>query len=297
MNRTLTIIGIASSLALAISGCSAPAQTGSAATQDEAQKTESSAPVKIKSSDDPHIQYVKNYVGMNARQVGYTALDKMRHDRYGDGTLKIVFVTPDGSHIDLGSDENDWDDSDLQDWKVVSQNLKPNTEFTYTFTSDSDDEDSDDEDSDDEDSDDEDTSFVSTQTVDEIVLSLAKVGSTTNKSADLTKINPATDKYTYFIKDYVGRNLADCGYLSLANTFNDSYGPTYIKFDIVSEDGAYIDPTDSSALASYVVVSQNVAPNSELKLVYSTDSNGEEDSNLVSSKSIDSVALTVKKIK
>lgn len=287
MNKTLVIIGLASSLALAISGCSAPAQTGSTVAQNEAQKTESSAPVKIKSSDDPHIQYVKNYVGMNARQVGYTALDEMRHDRYGDGTLKIVFVTPDGSHIDLGSDENDWDDSDLQDWKVVSQNLKPNTEFTYTFTNDSDGEDSDDED----------TSFVSTQTVDEIVLSLAKVGSTTNKSADLTKINPATDKYTYFIKDYVGRNLADCGYLSLANTFNDSYGPTYIKFDIVSEDGAYIDPTDSSALASYVVVSQNVAPNSEIKLVYSTDSNGEESSNLVSSKSIDSVALTVKKIK
>lgn len=287
MNKTLVIIGLASSLALAISGCSAPAQTGSTVAQNEAQKTESSTPVKIKSSDDPHIQYVKNYVGMNARQVGYTALDEMRHDRYGDGTLKIVFVTPDGSHIDLGSDENDWDDSDLQDWKVVSQNLKPNTEFTYTFTSDSDGEDSDDED----------TSFVSTQTVDEIVLSLAKVGSTTNKSADLTKINPATDKYTYFIKDYVGRNLADCGYLSLANTFNDSYGPTYIKFDIVSEDGAYIDPTDSSALASYVVVSQNVAPNSEIKLVYSTDSNGEESSNLVSSKSIDSVALTVKKIK
>lgn len=287
MNKTLVIIGLASSLALAISGCSAPAQTGSTVAQNEAQKTESSAPIKIKSSDDPHIQYVKNYVGMNARQVGYTALDAMRHDRYGDGTLKIVFVTPDGSHIDLGSDENDWDDSDLQDWKVVSQNLKPNTEFTYTFTSDSDGEDSDGED----------TSLVSTQTVDEIVLSLAKVGSTTNKSANLTKINPATDKYTYFIKDYVGRNLADCGYLSLANTFNDSYGPTYIKFDIVSEDGAYIDPTDSSALASYVVVSQNVAPNSEIKLVYSTDSNGEESSNLVSSKSIDSVALTVKKIK
>ena len=282
MNKTLVIIGLASSLALAISGCSAPAQTGSTATQDETQKTESPAPVKIKSSDDPHIQYVKNYVGMNARQVGYTALDEMRHDRYGNGTLKIVFVTPDGSHIDLGSDENDWDDSALQDWRVVSQSLEPNTEFTYTFTSDSDGKE---------------TSLVATQTVNEIVLSLSKVGSSNNNSADLTEIKPATDKYTYFIKDYVGRNLIDCGYLSLADTFNDSYGPTFIKFDIVSEDGAYVDPTDSSALASYVVVSQNVAPNSELKLVYSTDSNGEEYSSLVSSKSVDSVALTVKKIK
>ena len=282
MNRTLAIIGIASSLALAISGCSAPAQTGSTAAQNEAQKTESPAPVKIKSSDAPHIQYVKNYVGMNARQVGYTALDEMRHDRYGNGTLKIVFVTPDGSHIDLGSDENDWDDSALQDWKVVSQNLDPNTEFTYTFTSDSDGEE---------------TTLVETQSINEIVLSLSKVGSSNNNSADLTEIKPATDKYTYFIKDYVGRNLADCGYLSLANTFNDSYGPTFIKFDLVSEDGAYVDPTDSSALTNYVVVSQNVAPNSELKLAYSTDSNGEEYSNLVSSKSIDSVALTVKKIK
>lgn len=282
MNRTLVIIGLASSLALAMSGCSAPAQTGSTATQDEAQKAESSTPVKIKSSDDPHIQYVKNYVGMNARQVGYTALDEMRHDHYGNGTLKIVFLTPDGSHIDLGSGENDWDDSALQDWKVVSQSLDPNTEFTYTFTSDSDGED---------------TTVVATQTIDEIVLSLGKVGSSTKKAAKLTKINPATDKYTYFIKDYVGRNLADCGYLSLADTFNDSYGPTYIQFDIVSEDGAYVDPTDSSALANYVVVSQNVAPNSELKLVYSTNSDGEEYPNLVSSKSIDSVALTVKKIK
>ena len=129
------------------------------------------------------------------------------------------------------------------------------------------------------------------------MLSLGKIGGSTKKAANLTKINPAADKYTYFIKDYVGRNLADCGYLSLADTFNDSYGPTFIKFDIVSEDGAYIDPTDSSALASYVVVSQNVAPNSELKLVYSTNSDGEEYPNLVSSKSIDSVALTVKKIK
>lgn len=282
MNRTLVIIGLASSLALAISGCSAPTQTGSTATQNEAQKTESSAPVKIKSSDDPHIQYVKNYVGMNARQVGYTALDEMRRDRYGNGTLKIVFVTPDGSHIDLGSDENDWDDSALQDWKVVSQSLKPNTKFTYTFTSDSNGKE---------------TSLVATQTINEIVLSLSKVGGSTSKSADLTKIKPAADKCTYFIKDYVGRNLADCGYLSLVDTLNDSYGPTFIKFDIVSEDGAYVDPTDSSALASYVVVSQNVAPNSELKLVYSTDSNGEENSNLVSSKSIDSVVLTVKKIK
>ena len=282
MNRTLIIISLASSLALAMSGCSAPAQTGSTATQEEAQKAESSAPVKIKSSDDPHIQYVKNYVGMNARQVGYTALDEMRHDHYGNGTLKIVFVTPDGSHIDLGSDENDWDDSALQDWEVVSQSLDPNTEFTYTFTSDSDGED---------------TSLVATQTIDEIVLSVCKVGGSTKKAANSTKVKPATDKYTYFIKDYVNRNLADCGYLSLGGTFNDSYGPTYIKIDIVSEDGAYVDPSDSSSLESYVVVSQNVAPNSELKLVYSTDSNGEEYSNLVSSKSIDSVALTVKKIK
>ena len=282
MNRTLIIISIASSLALAMSGCSAPAQTGSTSTQEEAQKAESSAPVKIKSSDDPHIQYVKNYVGMNARQVGYTALDEMRHDHYGNGTLKIVFVTPDGSHIDLGSDENDWDDSALQDWKVVSQSLDPNTEFTYTFTSDSDGED---------------TSLVATQTIDEIVLSVCKVGGSTKKAANSTKVKPATDKYTYFIKDYVNRNLADCGYLSLGGTFNDSYGPTYIKIDIVSEDGAYVDPSDSSSLESYVVVSQNVAPNSELKLVYSTDSNGEEYSNVVSSKSIDSVALTVKKIK
>ena len=289
MNRALIIAGIASALILSVSGCSvtpsdgsAPSSAESSAEQKRSKEPKAPASVRIKSSDDPHVQYIKSYVGMNARQVGYTALDGMRHDRYGNGTIKIVFITSDGSHVHLGTNDDDWDDSALEDWKVSSQSYSPNTKFTYTFASDSDGED---------------VYSVETQTISEVVLSLEKVDGSSSNSAKLTKIKPSADKYTYFIKDYVGRNLADCGYTSLVGTFNDQYGPTFIQFDLVAEDGSYIDPTDPSSLASYVVTSQNVAPNSELKLTYSTDSDGQECWDLTSSqKSIDSITLTVRKI-
>ena len=279
--RTLSVsLGVIGALALALSGCSAGTPSGSASqpVQSEQKKEKT---VKIKTSHDKHIQYVKNYVGMNAKQVGYTALDGLRHDHYGDGNVVIVFVTPDGQHLELGSDDNDWDDSALKDWKVSAQSVKPNSEINYVFNVDSETG--------------EEEGFPVQQNIEEIVLALDKVGQSGN-TTDMTSINPAADKYTYYVKDYVGRNLADCGYISLGGTFNDSYGPTYLQFDLTAEDGSYIDPTDKAALAGYRVVSQSVEPNTELKLTFGTDSDGTEYSSFCQSKSFESIALTVEKL-
>ena len=49
-------------------------------------------------------------------------------------------------------------------------------------------------------------------------------------------------------------------------------------------------------LKQYVVVDQNIAPNTELKLTYMTNSDGEEYSNLVDTQSYDSITLTVRSI-
>ena len=76
----------------------------------------------------------------------------------------------------------------------------------------------------------------------------------------------------------------------------DRYGAGYIKFVIVSDDGAFIDPEDTELLKSYVITGQSIAPNTELKFVFATDSEGIEYENLVSSQNIEEIELTVKPI-
>ena len=302
--RCCIALGIAVVLAGGIAGCSSanlPDGSGSGEQVDAVQAageaveeavdslTES---VAIKASPDKYTWYVKNYVGMNAASVGYTSLDGMRRDAYGAGTLRVIFRTSDGSYVDYNPEaeedseaeegEKHKPDNPAQDYVVTGQSLAPNTEIKYTFQVDDEGEEYD--------------NLVDTQTQEEIVLSVAKVG-TTEAAPSFTEIEPSPDKYTCYVKDYVGRNLATCGYESLAGTFNDWYGHGYIRFDITAEDGSYVDPTDSEALKSYVVTAQNVAPNTPIEMTFALDSNGEEYSNLVNTQSIESINLTVKKIK
>ena len=43
-----------------------------------------------------------------------------------------------------------------------------------------------------------------------------------------------------------------------------------------ADDGSYLDATDNKQMCQYVVTAQDVKPNTELKLVYSTDENGNQ---------------------
>ena len=174
----------------------------------------------------------------------------------------------------------------------MAQIYPPNTELKYTFETDSNGNEYD--------------NLTSWQNIDEVVLSVNKVGDKSGTAIDMTAIQTSPDKYNFYVRDYVGRNLAECGYISLANKLTDAYGSAYITFDITADDGAYIELPDSSdenaakedanLLSQYVVTAQSVAPNTQVTATYLTDSNGNEYSNLIDTQSVESIALTVTKI-
>ena len=82
-------------------------------------------------------------------------------DQYGEGLLKIVFVNEDGSYIDISKEE------ELKKYRVVKQNIEPNTEMKYTFEKDDDGEEYD--------------SLVDSQNIEEIELYVTQVKNDQNK--------------------------------------------------------------------------------------------------------------------
>lgn len=231
--------------------------------------------VTIKASPDKYTWYIKNYVGKNCASLGYTSMGGDRFDRYGEGLLELVFVCSDGTYIDVESEEN------LKEYIVIGQNLEPNTELKLVFDKDSEGNEYD--------------NLVACQSYEEILLSVKKVG-TEAESVPLTTINPSPDKYTWYISDYVGRNLKGCGYISMGGDLMDRYGEAVVELRIVAEDGSYVDSSDEDVLKSYVVIGQSVAPNTELKLVFEKDSEGVEYDNLVESQNIEEIEVYVKRL-
>ena len=227
-------------------------------------------------SPDKYTYYVQNYVGKNLASIGYTSLGGDRLEAYGAGHIEFGFVTEDGAFIDIE------DESQMQQYVVAAQSCAPNTEFKLVYQQNS--------------SGEEYSNLIDSQTIEHIDLYLVKAGSPISEVPEMTVINPAEDKYTYFIRDYVGKNLANLGYTSLGGTRNDKYGAAYIQFVLVADDGAYIDPSNTDQLKQYVVTGQDVTPNSEMKLIYSRNSKGEEYSNLVDSQTYNKITLYVHKL-
>ena len=232
--------------------------------------------VTIKQSPNKYTWYIRNYVGKNCASFGYTSMGGDRMDHYGAGYIELIMVTPDGAYIDIETDDN------LKQYVVTAQSYAPNTELKYVFDTDE--------------AGNEYENLVQSQNIEEIVLRVKKVGSSEETSLGLTEITPSPDKYTWYIRDYSGRNLASCGYLSMGGDRMDHYGAGYIKFVIVSDDGSFIDPEDTELLKNYVITGQSVSPNTELKYVFSTDSEGNEYDNLVQSQNIEEIEITVKPV-
>lgn len=250
--------------------------TGPSATEPPVNESPVHIPVVINPSPDKYTWYIKDYVGKNAASFGYTSWGGDRRDSYGAATLKLVFVTEDGSYIDIE------DEDTLKGYVVTVQNLAPNTELKLTFLKDSDGE--------------EYSNLIDCQSYEEIVLGVKKVGSAGQGPQSLTPIDPSPDKYTWYIADYVGRNLAACGYVSLGGDYRVYYGATTLKFVIVADDGSYIDSEDFESLQNFVVTGQNIPPNTELKLEFMKRSDGTEYDNLVDSQSLEEIELYVKRI-
>ena len=241
------------------------------------QKEENHTPETTKTSPDKYTWYIKDYVGRNAASFGYTSMGGERMDEYGDGLLKIVFVNEDGSFIDISKEE------ELKKYRVVKQNIKPNTELKYTFEKDKDGEEYD--------------SLIDSQTYEEIVLAVQKVDDSNDSDISVKEIKASPDKNTWYVRDYVGRNLAACGYLSMGGQLRDEYGPSTIGFVIIADDGSYIDVSDKEALKKYVVTKQNISPNTKLQLQLLKDENGEEYDSLVDSQNIEEIELYVTQVK
>ena len=248
----------------------APAQESGAAGAESAHQ-----PVAITPSPDKYTWYVKDYVGTNVAAIGYTSLDGFRRDSYGAGTVKLILVAADGTYLDPENEDQ------LKGYVVKGQNLAPNTELKYTFMTDSEGEEYD--------------NLIAVQSYEEIVLSVAPVGDA-SPAPELTVIESAPDKYTRYVKDYVGRNLASCGYVSLAGKLTDAYGAGYITFDITASDGSFVDVEDETSLQNYIVRGQSVAPNTAVTMTFMLDGDGNEYDNLVDTSSVDSINLTVEKI-
>lgn len=232
--------------------------------------------IVINTSPDQYTWYIKNYVGKNCASIGYTAMSGKRMDSYGKGLVELVFVSPDGSYVDVESEDI------LKEYSVVKQNIAPNTVLKLVFDKDSEGNEYD--------------NLVASQSYEEIVLCVKKNSAKEQKAVDFTAIKPSPDKYTWYIADYVGRNLASCGYTSMGGDLMHKYGEGLVKLVIVADDGSYVDPEDAESLKSYVVTGQSIAPNTELKLIFDKDSDGVEYDNLVESQNIEEIELTVKRL-
>ncbi len=231
-------------------------------------------PIPIRRSTDKYTWYIKDYLGMNAASVGYTSWGGDRMDAYGESHVKIVFLSSDGTYVDID------DKKALQNYVVATQNTPPNTPVLLTFMTDSDGNEYD--------------NLVQSQSIDEIVLGVKKVDSS-ETAPTLTQITPSPDKYTWYIKDYVGRNANYVGYTSWGGDRMDTYGEAHVEIRFISNNGSYVDIENEDELKKYTVTKQNVRPNTKLKLTFLKDSDGEEYDNLIDYQSIEEINLYVKK--
>lgn len=129
------------------------------------------------------------------------------------------------------------------------------------------------------------------------LVSLTACGNTITSTPKETfiEIKESPDKYTWYIKNYVGKNCASFGETSGGGVRYDEYGEGDVKFIYIADDNSFVDPADKESLKNYVVTAQNIAPNTELKLVFDKSSTGEEYS-WVEKQNIEEIELHVKRI-
>ena len=207
-------------------------------TQENEGSLEEHKPEDVKVSPDKYTWYIKDYVGRNLASFGYTSIGGDRMDTYGDGYLQIVFVEEQGTYIDINNEE------ELQKYVVTGQNITPDTEMKYVFEKDEEGTELD--------------GLIEHQTYEEIVLSVKQVKESGGSAKEVLAIKGSPDKYTQYIRDYTGRNVEDCGYISMAGDFRDSYGAANIKLILIPEDGSYIDISEEGVLKEYKVTQQSI---------------------------------------
>lgn len=220
-----------------------------------------------------YVYEIRNYVGNNLASIGELSGDYLV-DNYGSGSVRIIIATSDGTWVSLKNEEM------KKSYVVVAQNIDAGEKLAVIHLRDSDGEPY--------------SNLVDYQSYDEIVLFVAPIGDPTYSLA-YDRVSPTFDRHVYHIRDYTGRNAASFGRQSGDNRI-DEYGAGELRLSFTCDDGTYVDVNDIYELQKYIVIGQDIAPNTELELEYETDSDGNEYDNLIRNQNFDAINLTVRRI-
>ena len=225
--------------------CGSPRPKGATQNNGEVPEPVPTAAPTAEPNSKSQDAVVKNYTGRSLSLCGYTSMGGERRDKYAGTTLELIMQSTDGSYIDPN------DDDALEAYKVVAQYPAADTPFTVT------------------------TNLEGKQVnpgYGEIVLIVSKDGDSTGETPTLTALSPSPGKTTQYVRDYRGRVLEDVGYTSMGGKRMDQYGPSgYVQLIIIDEDGQKLDPTKHDDFIYYVVLDQDVEPNTKMTFTYSDD--------------------------
>ena len=235
-------------------------------------------PQPVQMSPNRHIHYVKDYVGRNLGTIGSSSWDGIRNDKYGDAQVRINYITKDGRYLPAD------DFSILKNYVVTAQSVMPDTELRISYKLDN---------FGDE------TNNLLTQSISEIDLFVDSLDENVVVKAlehfpKATK--ESTDRHLFYIKDYVGRNLATFGYSSWDGKRYDKYGKSTVDLIFEAENGETVPSDDFEAMKDYVVYEQSVAPDTELKIDFTIYYDGEESENSIERQSVQEIVLKIRKV-
>ena len=215
---------------------------------------------------------IRNYIGKNAASFGKIDNGYLIEE-YGEGKLRFIFVTKDGTYMSGTFDER-------KKYTVVGQSIPVGTNLIEVHSRYSDGKVS--------------PYSVSYQNYDEIVLYVSPINDNSYKP-NVVSLLPTLDRHKYHIRDYKGRNLASFGRTDGEDRV-DEYGEAELKIEFVSEDGSFVNVKDYDDLRQYVVINQDIEMNTELIISYSIYSSGEESDYSIQSQNIERITLTVKNL-
>ena len=225
---------------------------------------------------DRYVRYTEDYCNKSAADAGFTSYDGRRCAKYGDAFIDLYFVTAMGEFLDVENQDA------LKEYEVVAQNIEPGTEIRLEYML--------------NDEGKEFRNLVDRASVEAIDLLVKKWDDPDPDEAALSLMVPvkaSPDRYTYYVRSYVGKNLASVGYFSDEGELTDDYGHGSVLLKVEAEDGTEVDPGDRDWMSEYVVTGQSVEPNTEIKLEYAKTSYGEEYRTLIESQSVTEITLTV----
>lgn len=225
-------------------------------------------PETVKVSDDAHITYMKDYVGMNLANAAYEAMSGAIRVQYMpdklSGSIKVLVSTPDGKSLSP---------DDMKNYYIVAQSIEPNSVISTSYRLD----------------DGEETKYIGHTTPSAIRFNVVPVGTEpTDEDLNITKLNVSEDANAEYIRDYRGLNLGSIGEIYPGdNGVREDYADTDVVLVPNSVDGSYIDPSDEENLKNYVIISQDVAPNSKITITY------DEDNSYSTSQTISTINVSV----